>query len=148
MKPFDLDELLSRVRNLIARAERRSTTGSGERMVSELVGSATGAGMAETYTFDDVVVNFDTYEARVRGQTVRLTHLELKLLKYLIQSAGRVVSREELLENVWGFANAPSTRTVDNFVLRLRKFFERDPANPRHFLSVRGAGYRFLAQGT
>lgn len=136
MKPFDLDELLSRVRNLIARSERRGGVATQTR-------PAKGS-----YAFDGAQINFETYEVQVRGQAMRLTHLEMKLLRYLIEHEGRVVSREELLENVWGFGNVPTTRTVDNFMLRLRKLFERDPANPQHFLSVRGAGYRFVAQGT
>lgn len=130
MKPFDLDELLSRVRNLLTRAHRRQ---SAPPTLTE-------------YSFDGVVVNFATFEVSVRNQPLRLTHMEMKLLKYFVEHEDRVVSRDELLENVWGFSNSPNTRTVDNFVMRLRKYFEQDPAQPRHFLSVRGAGYRFVAE--
>lgn len=133
MKPFDLDELLSRVRNLLSRANRRRV-------------QPTGAAGLSRYEFGDARVNFDTFEAAVGKTTLRLTHMELKLLRYFIEHVDRVVGRDELLEHVWGFDAAPTTRTVDNFVMRLRKYFERDPAHPRHFLSVRGAGYRFIAR--
>jgi len=135
MKPFDLDELLSRVRNLIARHATR------------LVHAASTATAPSMYAFDDAQLNFDTFEVTVRGQPLRLTSMEMKLVRYFVENEGRVISREELLENVWGFENSPTTRTVDNFLLRLRKYFERDPARPRHFLSHRGAGYRFVADG-
>lgn len=133
MKPFDLDELLSRVRNLLSRASRRRGLPPGPASLSK-------------YEFGDAKINFDTFEATVGKQTLRLTHMELKLLQYFIAHEDRVVSRDELLEQVWGFNAAPTTRTVDNFMMRLRKYFERDPTHPRHFLSVRGAGYRFVAR--
>ncbi|HEX3871286.1 MAG TPA: response regulator transcription factor, partial [Pirellulales bacterium] len=90
---------------------------------------------------------FDTFEVTVAGEAQHLTHTEMKLLRYFVKNEGSVVSRSQLLENVWGFANAPTTRTVDNFIVKLRKYFEIDPAAPRHFLSVRGTGYRFVARG-
>lgn len=132
-KPFDLEELISVVRNLLGRR------GRGERM-------STGPEPARghTYRFGSAEVNFDTWEARSRGQPVRLTNLEMKLLKYLVEHEGLVMSREELLRNVWGMTRAPATRTVDTFMLNLRKSFEEDPAHPVHFLSVRGTGYRFV----
>jgi two-component system OmpR family response regulator len=130
MKPFDLDELLSRVRNLLGRRSRRQNHNRNDQAA---------------YRFGDGCwVNFDTFEAHSGLAPIKLTAMDIKLLKYFVDHQGRVVSRDELLEHVWGFNNAPMTRTVDNFVLRLRKYFERDPANPQHFLSVRGAGYRFV----
>ena len=132
-KPFDLEELISVVRNLLAR-RGRADRGTGAAETAR--GHACRFGAAE--------VNFDTWEARFRGQPVRLTTLEMKLLKYLVEHEGLVVSREELLKNVWGMSRAPATRTVDTFMLSLRKSFEADPAHPVHFLSVRGTGYRFV----
>ena len=95
-------------------------------------------------SFGDVTVDFETFEASVGDRPLRLTALEVKLLRYFVANEGRVVSREELLEHVWGFTNPPTTRAVDNFVSRLRRYFERDAGSPRHFLSIRGAGYRFV----
>jgi two-component system OmpR family response regulator len=135
MKPFDLDELLSRVRGLIDRRRRIGGAVSGEEPAASRV------------RFGDVEVDFGTFEASVGDRMLRLTTLEVKLLRYFVEHEGRVVSRDELLENVWGFANPPTTRAVDNFVSRLRRYFEPDPGSPRHFLSVRGAGYRFVAGG-
>jgi DNA-binding response OmpR family regulator len=131
-KPFDLDELLSRVRNLLHR--RTGTTSP-----------AHGEAHGETYEFDSAKINFDTYEVTYEGRPLRLTVMEIKLLRYFIEHEGSVVTRGELLENVWGLSTSITTRTVDNFIVRLRKYFEKDPARPKHFLSVRGAGYRFVA---
>jgi two-component system OmpR family response regulator len=129
-KPFELDELLSVVRNLLARR------GRAERPVVAARGQRVSFGAAE--------VNFDSWEASFHGRPVRLTNLEMKLLRYLVEHEGRVVSRDELLRNVWGLARAPATRTIDTFMLALRKSFEEDPSKPVHFLSVRGTGYRFV----
>jgi two-component system OmpR family response regulator len=131
-KPFELDELLSMTRNLLARRRR---------MIVEPESPQLGPG----YSFGSAVVNFDTFEVTVDGKPARLTHTEMKLLRYFVANEGIVVTRGQLLENVWGMSHMPTTRTVDNFIVNLRKCFETDPARPRHFLSVRGAGYRFVA---
>jgi two-component system OmpR family response regulator len=136
-KPFDLEELLSIVRNLLARRARprheepRPAARNGD----------------DVYRFGQAEVNFDTYQVTVAGKNVRLTTLEMKLLKYFVEREGSVVTRGELLEHVWELPNTITTRTVDNFIVNLRKHFETDPAHPRHFLSVRGAGYRFVGAG-
>ncbi len=130
-KPFELEELLAMVRNLLRRQEPPA-------VASKPHGS---------YEFGHVRINFDTYEAAVDGAELRLTPIEMNLVRYFIDNEGRVISRAELLERVWRQPNIENTRTVDNFVMRLRKYFEADPANPRHFLSVRGAGYRFVRAG-
>ena len=132
-KPFDLEELLSVVRNLLA---RRGRTARGRPEEEPAAGAA--------YRFGDAQVNFDTWEASSGGRPVRLTNLEMKLLRYLVEHEGTVSSRSDLLKKVWGMARAPATRTVDTFMFNLRKYFESDPARPRHFLSVRGMGYRFV----
>lgn len=131
-KPFDLGELLSVVRNLLAR-HNRILTSNGSRPVGNL------------YQFGRATINFDTFEVQVDGQRLHLTNLYMKLLRYFAEHEGSVVTRAELLENVWGMSRIPTTRTVDNFIVNLRKYFEVDPAQPKHFLSVRGAGYRFVA---
>jgi two-component system OmpR family response regulator len=132
-KPFDLDELLARVRNLLLRRGR------------EPVPARRTAG-GDQFAFGNAQINFDTFEVTVGETSLRLTQTEMKLLRYFIENEGSVVSRAELLEQVWGMTSSPTTRTVDNFILRLRKYFEVDPAQPKHFLSVRGTGYRFVSQ--
>lgn len=131
-KPFELEELLSMTRNLLAR--RSASTTSPQRKEIDSV-----------YEFGRASVNFDTFNVTVAGEPVRLTHTEMKLLRYFVENEGSVVTRAELLEHVWGMSHMPTTRTVDNFIVNLRKYFEEDPANPQHFLSVRGTGYRFVA---
>ncbi|HJL18142.1 MAG TPA: response regulator transcription factor [Sandaracinaceae bacterium LLY-WYZ-13_1] len=129
VKPFELDELLARVRSLMRRRrwERDDTPARASRV-----------------TFGRADVDFDSHEVEVEGERVKLTRLELDLLRYFVDHPGRVLSREELLEQVWKLRNYSSARTVDNFISRLRRHFELDPSKPKHFLSVRGAGYKFV----
>lgn len=94
--------------------------------------------------FGDAKVNFSFMEASHNGESVKLTAMEFKTLKYLAQNARRVISRDELLNEVWGYENYPTTRTVDNHILRLRRKLERDQSRPVHFRTVHGAGYKFL----
>ena len=96
------------------------------------------------FVFGGVKVSFASMEASRKGEAVMLTALEFKTLKYLVQNARRVISRDELLNEVWGYENYPCTRTVDNHMLKLRQKLERDPSRPVHFRTVRGAGYKFL----
>lgn len=133
-KPFDLDELLSRARSLLDRHAKRATQPRRQEEVTQ-------------FEFGNVKIDFKTHEVTVAGESLRLTFMELKLMRYFAEKEGIVLSRDDLLENVWGISSSPTTRTVDNFVMRLRKYFEIDSSNPRHFLSVRGAGYRFVASG-
>jgi two-component system OmpR family response regulator len=128
-KPFNLPEVLSRVRNL---AKRRPVS---RRPSVEI----------ETVEFGRAKIDFRRYEAFFDGEPRKLTPMEMKLLQLFVRHEGAVLSRREILAKVWDMNPAPETRTVDNFILRLRKHFEIDPAHPRHFQSVRGAGYRFLA---
>jgi len=136
-KPFDLDELMSIVRNLLARRSRAARPPAA----AETAGPAKPPAV---YRFGNAEVNFDTWEARSGDRPVRLTNLEMKLLRYLVEHEGTVTSRSDLLRRVWGMARVPATRTVDTFMLNLRKYFEADPSRPVHFLSVRGMGYRFV----
>jgi two-component system, OmpR family, alkaline phosphatase synthesis response regulator PhoP len=131
-KPFHLEEFLSRVRAILRRWDWYRSA----------------AAAAALLRFGDNEVDFRTFRARAwNGETQELTEKEAMILKVLAEHTGEIVSREDLLERVWGYDVFPSTRTVDNFILRLRKRFERDPANPRHFLTVWGVGYRFLTEG-
>lgn len=134
-KPFELDELLSRVKNLLsfgARGDRRSSTAASPK---------------STFTFGDVTINFHTFQVVAGDETQRMTPLEMKLLRYFIENEGRVIPRQELLQNVWGMSGTLNTRAPDQFIRRLRKILEPDPASPRHLLTVRDAGYRFVAAG-
>src|SRR5579885_130310 len=134
-KPFSPRELLARVR----RAMRRTVARLG--MVSNV---AVTDSDHEVLVFKDVQIDFTSMEATRSGKPIPMTAQEFKLLRYLARSPERVISREELLNEVWGYQNYPSTRTVDNHILRLRQKLEPDPANPRFFLTMHGAGYKFV----
>jgi DNA-binding response OmpR family regulator len=99
---------------------------------------------ADIFVFGEVTVSFSEMEIYRKGQLVALTRKEFKTLAYLIRNARRVLSRDELLNEVWGYQSYPSTRTVDNHILRLRIKLEADPTRPKHFLTVHGTGYKFL----
>lgn len=135
-KPFSPKELLARVLRAIHRTEAETPT------VSHVAAKHINH---EVLTFGEARVDFTSMEATRSGKAVTLTTQEFKLLNYLASSADRVVSREELLNKVWGHQKYPSTRTVDNCILRLRQKLEPDPAEPRFLLTMGGAGYK-LAQ--
>ncbi len=133
-KPFSPKELLARVR----RAMRRNAKSA--QMVA-----ATDTGLPhDVLAFGDVEIDFTSMEARRAGKPVGMTAQEFKLLRFLSRSTDRVISREELLNEVWGYQNYPSTRTVDNHILRLRQKLEPDPSHPRYFVTVHSAGYKFV----
>ncbi len=125
-KPFDLPVLLARIKGLL----RRRDWARG------------GAGEIETARIGEAEVDFRTFEVRARGETFRLTLLEVMLLKLLVQNAGRIVGKGEILEKVWNLSRDTETRAVDNFIVRLRRYLEPDPRVPKHLHTVRGAGYR------
>jgi two-component system OmpR family response regulator len=135
-KPFDLDEFISRVRNLLTYSQRKEENRP-----------APHAGRVSQFEFAGAKINFDTFEVAVNGEAVRMTKMELTLLRYFVENQDRVIPRSELLENVWEMPGSIDTRAPDQFIRRLRKIFEPDPAQPRHFLTIRDAGYRFLPQG-
>ena len=126
-KPFHLEELLLRVNNLIKRSSK-----SPENTPT-------------IYTFGNNKINFITFEAETENGSFNLTKKEVKLLKLLIDRKNEVVSRQQILQSVWGYDVYPSTRTIDNFILSFRKYFEKNPREPKHFLSIRGVGYKFNA---
>ncbi len=123
-KPFSPKELLARVRAVLRRARRTAPV--------------------EQLYFDDVIVDFARMEATRNEQTVALTPQEFKLLRYFAQYPQRVISREQLLNDVWGYASYPSTRTVDSHILTIRQKLEREPGSPVHFVTVHNAGYKFV----
>lgn len=134
-KPFALPELISRVRNLVDRRKAMTPTTAEP-----------ATAVPSVFAFGDgVEIDFDRFELRVRGSLQTLTTLEMQLLRYFLERQDKVLSREQIMKDVWDDPTALSTRSVDNFVMRLRKIIEPDPANPQHFLSVRGVGYRFVA---
>ncbi len=125
-KPFDLRELILRVRAILRRSRWfHGPSSAGERLA-----------------LGDAVVDFRTYTATVGGREVRLSTKETMILRCLAERAGEVVSRDEILDRVWGYDAFPSTRTIDNFVVRLRRILEPDPASPRYIHTIRGTGYR------
>jgi two-component system OmpR family response regulator len=132
-KPFDLDELLSRVRNLLTHHPR------GRR-------SPRPATKLTTYEFAAAKIDFPKYELTIGGKPVQLTKREWELLAFFVENEGRLIPRQEILEEVWQMPGHISTRAPDQFILRLRKLFEADPANPRHLLTIRDLGYRFVAR--
>ena len=135
-KPFALPELLNRVKNLL---ERYRT------LLTDTMTSDSGSTEApDVYEFDNVRVEFQAFEVHVGDKKYSLTTLEMQLLKYFIVHEGEVLSRNKILSEVWDQSADVTTRTIDNFVLRLRKILEPDPSRPRYIVSVRGTGYRFL----
>lgn len=134
-KPFDLSVLIARVTGLLRRV----------RWTKQTVEQAATQTVANTTQFGEVTIDFSNLELRAKGELVRLTVMELNLLRYLMERDGQVVSRKMLLEEVWGLDEGTDTRAIDNFIVRLRKYIEPSPTNPRHLLTVRGVGYKFVA---
>jgi DNA-binding response OmpR family regulator len=132
VKPFELDILIARIHGLL---RRREWMRPAERPPV----------MEEKFTFADKSVYFDLLELHVRDQVFPLTLMEMNVLRYLIGHADRPVSRGEMLEHVWGLREDTDTRALDNFIVRLRRYIEDDAGKPRHLLTVRGVGYRFVA---
>lgn len=130
-KPFNLEELLLRVEKLIEKNKKLQD--------KETIG--------DTYRFGNNTVDFKALEAiNFRGETIQLSKKESMLLQLLIENEGEVVTREKILQAVWGYNVYPTTRTIDNFILNFRKYFEEDSRNPRYFHSARGVGYKFTGK--
>jgi DNA-binding response OmpR family regulator len=124
-KPFGIPELLARVRAVL-----RRVSSEGQEI--------------ETYSFGNVFLDFKKFHAKVNGVETELSNREFAIMKYLIEREQEVIHRHDLLEKVWGFDVTPTTRTVDNYILELRKKLESDPSNPKHIITIRGAGYKFM----
>jgi two-component system, OmpR family, alkaline phosphatase synthesis response regulator PhoP len=131
-KPFELAILIARLRGLL----RRSEWAKRERAPQP---------STDSFSFAEKTIDFATLELRANEKIVRLTLMEAELLRYLIQHEGQAVARKAILEEVWGLHEDTDTRAIDNFIVRLRKYIEDDPAKPQHLLTVRGVGYRFVA---
>jgi DNA-binding response OmpR family regulator len=140
-KPFDLSILLARLQGLLRRSEWMS---GGHASESQNDGHEIGD--FQKFSFSGKTIDFGALELRSRGNTIHLTLMESELLRHLVRHDGKIVSRKDLLEQVWGLHEDTDTRAIDNFVVRLRRYIEDDPGNPRHLLTVRGVGYRFFAE--
>ncbi|HYV83404.1 MAG TPA: response regulator transcription factor [Pyrinomonadaceae bacterium] len=135
-KPFDLAVLLARLNALLRR--RQWFNKDRDRVEQD--------GGAKVFEFVGKTIDFEALELRSGEQTVHLTLMEAELLRYLINHEGKIVSRSVILEDVWGLREDTDTRAIDNFIVRLRKYIEDEPSRPRHLLTVRGVGYKFVAE--
>jgi DNA-binding response OmpR family regulator len=140
-KPFNLDILIARIASLL----RRKNWHSGGSPQIESPASVAPLEPQEIFKFDGKEVDFEKLQLRTSTQTFQLTLMELELLRYLIRNSGRPVSRKAILENVWNLHEDTDTRAIDNFIVRLRRYIEDEPAKPRHLVTVRGLGYQFVA---
>jgi DNA-binding response OmpR family regulator len=151
-KPFELAILIARLESLLRRsvwmkdAEPKGAGDGhdGDRTRSAPVGERKAGG--DTFSFGGKSIDFGELELRSLGNTIHLTVMEAEFLRYLVRSEGRVVSRKSILEDVWGLHEDTDTRAIDNFVVRLRRYLEEDPSQPKHLQTVRGVGYRFVAE--
>jgi two-component system, OmpR family, alkaline phosphatase synthesis response regulator PhoP len=136
-KPFDLSILIARINSLLRRTSwMRPAVGAPEPPKN---------GVAEVITFNGRKIDFGVLELTAKKQKTRLTLMEAELLRYLMQNEGRAVSRKQILDEVWGLREDTDTRAIDNFVVRLRRYLEDEPSSPKHLLTVRGVGYRFVS---
>ena len=134
-KPFELSILLARINALLRRHAWHTAAHQAPRADAA----------PDVFTFADVAVDFDAQELQVRGKKYPLTLMEANLLRYLVQHEGKAISRKNMLEDVWNLREDTDTRAIDHFMARLRKYIEKIPARPRHLLTVRGVGYKFVA---
>ncbi len=142
-KPFELAILLARLKGLLRRSEWHA---SRDAAVNGATLNEPASQVGEVFQFRGKSIDFSTLEFSTSRGKIQLTLMEADLLRHLIRSNGRVVSRKSILEEVWGLKEDTDTRAIDNFVVRLRRYIEDDPAKPRHLLTVRGVGYRFVAE--
>ena len=145
-KPFDLAILIARLDGLLRRSAWMKQSVSLPAGSAEPVQAGESKSEEDVFTFAGKSIDFAELELRSLGNTIHLTVMEAELLRYLVRSGGRVVARKALLEEVWGLHEDTDTRAIDNFIVRLRRYIEEDPARPRHLLTVRGVGYRFVAE--
>jgi len=153
-KPFELAILIARLESLLRRSvwmkdRDPADAGKGDGHDGDKTRRAPdgeqGTG-GDTFSFGGKTIDFEELELRTLGNTIHLTVMEAELLRYLVKSEGRVVSRKAILEDVWGLHEDTDTRAIDNFVVRLRRYIEEDPSQPKHLQTVRGVGYRFVAE--
>jgi len=143
-KPFELPIFLARLQGLLRRTAWLAGTAETVAAEKRDVNADRGAS-GEEFSFDGRTIDFGTLELRSDSTAIQLTLMEAKLLRHLIRNNGRTVSRKSILEDVWGLREDTDTRAIDNFIVRLRRYIEKYPSKPRHLLTVRGVGYRFVA---
>jgi DNA-binding response OmpR family regulator len=142
-KPFELSILIARINALL----RRHAWHAVSRKVNHTARPSAGRS-ADVFTFADKIVDFDAQELQAAGRKYPLTLMEANLLRYLVQHEGKAVSRKNMLEDVWNLREDTDTRAIDHFIARLRKYIEKEPSRPRHLLTVRSVGYKFIANPT
>jgi len=143
-KPFDLSILLARLQGLLRRNQWMRGGQASSLGGAPVNGPAVGS--FGKFSFAGKSIDFDGLELRSRDSTIRLTVMESELLRHLVRNDRQIVSRKQILEQVWGLHEDTDTRAIDNFIVRLRRYIEDDPGHPRHLLTVRGVGYRFIAE--
>jgi DNA-binding response OmpR family regulator len=139
-KPFELPILVARLRGLMRRKQWASS-GRAETLQD----NRPGPEQSDTFAFDGKSLDFATLELRLKNDVIQLTVMEAELLRHLIRNEGKVVSRKSILEDVWGLREDTDTRAIDNFIVRLRRYIEAAPSKPKHLLTVRGVGYKFVS---
>ncbi len=148
-KPFELPILLARLQGLLRRREWMRQSATPEPAAQPLDRAQDRSNSNHefgVFSFNGRTIDFGNLELRAKGETIQLTVMEAELLRHLVRNRGRVVSRKSILEEVWGLREDTDTRAIDNFIVRLRRYLEDDPARPEHLLTVRGVGYRFEAE--
>ena len=156
-KPFQLPIFLARLQGLLRRSawlrpektEGKNRAGGVSqeprlRAAEKTNGSVTSDAEGDVFSFDGQTIDFNNLQLHANGATIQLTLMEAKLLRHLIRSHGNPVSRKSILEDVWGLHEDTDTRAIDNFIVRLRRYIEKDPSKPKHLTTVRGVGYRFI----
>jgi len=148
-KPFDLPIFLARLQGLLRRsawlAGADHSVASAPTAAQTTSTTPASASEDEVFSFNGKTIDFGLLQLRTEDSTIQLTLMEAKLLRHLIRNAGRTVPRKSILEDVWGLREDTDTRAIDNFIVRLRRYLEKDPSKPEHLLTVRGVGYRFVA---
>lgn len=142
-KPFDLSILLARLQGLLRRSAWMLGQPAGQS--TRKIASENAQEDFGTFSFAGKTIDFGALELHSGDSTIRLTVMEAELLRHLVRNDGKIVSRKQILEEVWGLHEDTDTRAIDNFIVRLRRYIEDDPGNPRHLVTVRGVGYRFFA---
>ncbi len=150
-KPFDLSILLARLQGLLRRSQWMRTAHSAAPSNPPIQAESApsdprNVGDFGTFSFAGKTIDFGALELRTPDNLIHLTLMESELLRHLVRNEGRIVSRKQILEEVWGLHEDTDTRAIDNFIVRLRRYIEDNPVQPRHLLTVRGVGYRFLAK--